>query len=115
MARELHIDITAPAQGPALRRAAILTDGVLSDLYIDRIDRPTLAGAVIRGRVTRIVAGMNAAFVDIGTGRDGLLPAADVRLPQADKHGGGTRTTPRIVQPSVPRGPLAQRYARARR
>ncbi|MEE3623807.1 hypothetical protein UCD39_07355 [Nitrospirillum sp. BR 11752] len=114
MARDLHIDITAPAQGPALRRAAVLTDGVLSDLYIDRADRPTLAGAVIRGRVTRIVAGMNAAFVDIGTGRDGLLPGADVRLPQADKHGGGARASPRTVRPFAPRGPSAPRCARVR-
>ncbi|MBB6254974.1 ribonuclease E/G [Nitrospirillum iridis] len=85
--RELHIDITAPALGPALRRAAVLTDGALSDLYIDRVDRPTLAGAVIRGRVARIVAGMNAAFIDIGTGRLGLLPGADVRLPPAGGKG----------------------------
>ncbi|MDE1146118.1 MAG: ribonuclease E/G [Azospirillaceae bacterium] len=87
MARELHIDITASVAGPALRRAAVVTDGVLTDLYIDRLDRPALAGAVIRGRVARIVAGMNAAFIDIGTGRPGLLPAADVRVPQKGKGG----------------------------
>ncbi|MEA1652539.1 ribonuclease E/G [Nitrospirillum sp. BR 11164] len=101
MARELHIDVTSPAQGPALRRAAVLTDGVLSDLYIDRVDRPTLAGAVVRGRVTRIVAGMNAAFVDIGTGRDGLLPAADVRLPQ-----GGGKGAPKDRPAARPQGPI---------
>ncbi|MEA1674987.1 ribonuclease E/G [Nitrospirillum sp. BR 11163] len=94
MARELHIDVTSPAQGTPLRRAAVLTDGVLSDLYIDRVERPTLAGAVVRGRITRIVAGMNAAFVDIGTGRDGLLPAADVRLPQGGGGKGGPKERP---------------------
>ncbi|TWB77539.1 ribonuclease E/ribonuclease G [Nitrospirillum amazonense] len=106
MARELHIDVTLPAQGPALRRAAVLTDGVLSDLYIDRVERPTLAGAVIRGRVTRIVAGMNAAFVDIGTGRDGLLPAPDVRVPQGGGPQGGGKGAPKDRPAARPQGPI---------
>ncbi|HYE52726.1 MAG TPA: ribonuclease E/G [Azospirillaceae bacterium] len=72
--REILID-----RRGTLRRAAVLTDGELTDLHIDRIDRPPLSGAVFLGRVARIAAGLDAAFVDIGTGAPGLLPAADVR------------------------------------
>lgn len=81
-----------------LWRAAVLGDGILTDLYIDREDRPSLAGAVILGRVVRVAAGMDAAFVDIGQPRPGLLPAADVRAtpdqpppPRSGKKGDGGR------------------------
>lgn len=74
MTRTLLIDTVG-----ALRRAALLTDGELTDLYIDRTDRPSLAGAVILGRVARVAAGMDSAFIDIGQARPGLLPASDVR------------------------------------
>lgn len=74
MTRALLIDTVG-----TLRRAALLTDGELTDLYIDRIDRPSLAGAVILGRVARVAAGMDSAFIDIGQARPGLLPVSDVR------------------------------------
>lgn len=72
------IDILADRRG-ALVRVAALTGGRLSDLYLDRTDRPALAGAVVAGRVDRIQAGLNAAFVDLGGGAMGMLPAQDVR------------------------------------
>ncbi|MCW2245894.1 ribonuclease E/ribonuclease G [Azospirillum fermentarium] len=72
------INILADRRG-ALVRVAVLTGGRLSDLYLDRVDRPALAGAVVAGRVDRIQAGLNAAFVDLGGGAMGMLPAQDVR------------------------------------
>ena len=76
-----RIDILADRSGP-LTRAAVLTDGRLTDLYIDHAGRPSLLGAVFLGRVERIVTGLDAAFVDLGTGKSGLLIAADARGPK---------------------------------
>jgi ribonuclease G len=68
-------------QGP-LTRAAVLTGGRLTDLHIDRDDRPSLQGAVFLGRVERIVPALDGAFVDLGTGKPGLLATADARGPK---------------------------------
>lgn len=65
-----------------LTRAAVLRDGRLTDLAIDRADRPSLVGSVFRGVVERIVPGLDGAFVDLGTGKPGLLSAADARGPK---------------------------------
>ncbi len=62
-------------------RAAVVESGRLTDLHIDRDDRVApQAGSVWLGRVERIAAGLNAAFIDLGTGKAGLLGIADVRL-----------------------------------
>lgn len=74
MNRELLVD----GKG-LLRRAAVLTGGELTDLYIDRADRPARMGAVLLGRVVRLAAGLEAAFVEIGERLPALLNAADVR------------------------------------
>jgi ribonuclease E/ribonuclease G len=72
--RELRIDRSGP-----LRRAAVLEAGRLTDLYVDRSDRPALTGAVLLGKVGRIAAGLNGAFVELGAGGPGLLAVADLR------------------------------------
>lgn len=74
MRRELWLDRRGP-----LRRAAWLEDGVLTDLAVDREDRPAHAGDIRLGRVVRIVAGLEAAFVEIGLDQPALLNAADMR------------------------------------
>jgi len=71
-------DLLADRRG-VLRRAAVLDGGELTDLCIDRDDRPALMGAVLLGRVARLASGLNAAFVEIGQPQPGLLNAADVR------------------------------------
>ena len=73
---ELLID----RRGPLLR-AAVVTDGRLTDLHVDHRDRTEpQTGSLWRGRVERLSAGLNAAFVDLGTGPSGLLGATEVRL-----------------------------------
>ncbi len=73
---ELLIDRCGP-----LLRAAVVTDGKLTDLHVDHRDRTgPQTGSLWLGRVDRVAAGLNAAFVDLGTGRPGLLAAAEVRL-----------------------------------
>nr|WP_295825713.1 ribonuclease E/G [uncultured Azospirillum sp.] len=78
-----RLELLVDRDGP-LTRAAVLADGRLTDLHIDHADRPSLLGAIILGRVERIATGLNGAFVDLGNGLSGLLPAADVRRPVLD-------------------------------
>lgn len=61
------------AAGPGEWRAAWLEDGAAVELHVERGDtRPT--GSIHLGRVLRLVAGLEAAFVDIGEERPGFLP-----------------------------------------
>lgn len=74
MTRELLID----AAGGELR-AALVEDGVVTDISIERRARTSLVGNIYKGRVVRIVNGIGAAFVEIGLGRAGFLPLRGVR------------------------------------
>lgn len=60
-------------------RLAVIEDGILAEYYFERTDQKRLAGNIYKGRVVTIVPGMEAAFVDIGLGRNSFLYAADVR------------------------------------
>lgn len=64
---------------PNLTRVAYVEDGVLNDLKIERVGSPTLVGSIYKGRVVRVLPGMQAAFVDIGLDRAAFLYVADVR------------------------------------
>jgi ribonuclease G len=64
---------------PSLTRVAYVEDGVLNDLKIERHGSPTLVGSIYKGRVVRVLPGMQAAFVDIGLDRAAFLYVADVR------------------------------------
>ncbi|MDR6771830.1 ribonuclease E/G [Azospirillum sp. BE72] len=89
-----RLELLVDRDGP-LMRAAVLADGRLTDLHIDHADRPSLLGAVILGRVERIATGLNGAFIDLGGGLSGLLPAADVRRPILDDDSSPSRSHPR--------------------
>jgi len=58
-------------------RIAILEDHVLSNFYVERIDERSIAGNIYKGKVVRIVPGIQAAFVDIGLERTAFLYVAD--------------------------------------
>ncbi len=60
-------------------RVAYLEKGELVDYKVERNISPTLVGAVFRGRVVRVLPGMQAAFVDIGLERAAFLYVGDVR------------------------------------
>jgi ribonuclease G len=56
-----------------------MEDGQLADLKIERGSSPTLVGSIYRGRVARVLPGMQAAFIDIGLDRAAFLYVGDVR------------------------------------
>jgi ribonuclease G len=59
-------------------RVAIVEDGRLAEIHIDRGDRKGYVGNVYLGRVVRVLPGMQAAFVDIGLERAAFLYAGDI-------------------------------------
>src|SRR2546427_305614 len=79
-------------------RVAILEDGVLSGIMVER--GVPLAGNIYKGRVASVLPGMEAAFVDIGLERNAFLPLADIR---SERIGGGG------LEDAVGRGPHPQR------
>lgn len=58
-------------------RVALLEDGALTELYLERQQHRGLAGNVYKGKVTRVLPGMQAAFVDIGLDKAGFLHVSD--------------------------------------
>jgi ribonuclease G len=58
-------------------RVALLEDGSLSEFYLERQQRSGLVGNVYKGKVTRVLPGMQAAFIDIGLEKAGFLHVSD--------------------------------------
>ena len=65
-------------------RVALLEDGTIVEIFIERGDDSDIAGNIYKGRVTRVLPGMQAAFVDIGIDRDAFLYVVDVNEPSVD-------------------------------
>lgn len=63
---------------PRETRVAVVGDGVLQDLFVERACAKGLVGNVYLGRVVRVLPGMQSAFVDIGLERTGFLHVADL-------------------------------------
>lgn len=64
--------------GPCEARAAVIESGVVQEIYIERTGRRGLVSNLYKGRVSRVLPGMQAAFVDIGLERTAFLHAADI-------------------------------------
>lgn len=77
---EILINVT-----PSEVRAALLENGVLQEVHIERAARRGLISNIYRGRVSRVLPGMQAAFIDIGIERTAFLHASDIASPS----GGG--------------------------
>ncbi|NOQ87806.1 MAG: ribonuclease G [Gammaproteobacteria bacterium] len=73
MSKEILINIT-----PQETRVAILENGMLYDLYIERSRSRGLVGNVYKGKVVRVLPGMEAAFVEIGLEKAAFLHVSDV-------------------------------------
>ena len=58
-------------------RVAVLEDDQLAEVYFERPQEHTIAGAIYKGRVKRVLPGMQSAFVDIGLERDAFLYVSD--------------------------------------
>src|SRR5437764_12882179 len=56
---------------------ALIEDDQVVEVYHQRENEYSLAGSIHKGRVTRVLPGMQSAFVDIGLGRDAFLYVSD--------------------------------------
>ena len=87
MSREILINIT-----PMETRVALVENGVPQEISIERNQRSGLVGTIYKGKVVRILPGMQAAFVDIGVERAGFLHVDDL-LPSKPKNKKGAAET----------------------
>jgi len=72
---------------PEESRIAILEDGILEELYIERFSREQVAGNVYKGRIVNIEPSIEAAFVNIGISRNGFLHVSDVKINRNSNNG----------------------------
>ncbi len=75
-------------------RAAILENGILQEVHIERTDKRGLISNIYKGRVSRVLPGMQAAFIDIGLQRTAFLHASDIARSASPDNGNGE--TPNI-------------------
>ncbi len=74
MKKEMLINVLQPEEC----RIAIIEDGVLEELYVERTSQEKLVGNIYKGRIVNIEPSIQAAFVDFGVGRNGFLHVSDV-------------------------------------
>src|ERR1043166_3451842 len=72
MAKELFVSST-----PHETKVAIVEEDQLAEIYYERENEYTLAGSIYKGRVTRVLPGMQSAFVNVGLERDAFLYVSD--------------------------------------
>src|SRR3954465_9765606 len=97
MKKEMLINVLQPEEC----RIAILEDGVLEELYVERTSHESYVGNIYKGRIVNIEPSIQAAFVDFGVGRNGFLHVSDVEPTyyrhlesggrDMDRRGGGGR------------------------
>lgn len=64
--------------GPSEKRVAILEKGELVDFFMERETHEQCVGSIYKGKVISIIQGIDAAFIDIGMGKNGFLHVGDV-------------------------------------
>jgi ribonuclease E len=83
MKQEMLINVSQPEEC----RIAIVEDGVLEELYIERTGQNSYVGNIYKGVVVNLEPSIQAAFVDFGVGRNGFLHISDLE-PQYFRQGG---------------------------
>ncbi|WP_455365283.1 ribonuclease G [Kaarinaea lacus] len=82
MSEEILINVT-----PRETRVAMVENGALTEVFIERASRLGLVGNIYKGKVSRVLPGMQAAFVDIGLERTAFLHASDILRAQSNPPG----------------------------
>ncbi len=83
MKQEMLINVSQPEEC----RIAVIEDGALEELYIERTSQDNYVGNIYKGKVVNLEPSIQAAFVDFGVGRNGFLHISDVE-PQYFRQGG---------------------------
>ncbi|MFZ5656619.1 MAG: ribonuclease G [Pseudomonadota bacterium] len=101
MSEEILINVT-----PRETRVAVVENGMLQELHIERGWNRGVVGNIYKGKVQRVMPGMQAAFIDIGLDRAAFLHAADIVRPAPVAEGPGGEEAPLPPQPTRPIGEL---------
>ena len=90
---------------PRETRVAMVENGVLNEIFIERASKRGLVGNIYLGKVSRVLPGMQAAFIDINLERTAFLHASDI-MPRNPENGNGTDKTdsPEDIQKLVRQG-----------
>ncbi len=89
-------------------RVAILEDDQLAELFVEREQNRGVVGNVYKGRVSKVLPGMQSSFVDIGLERDGFLYVSDV-IANLDEYDKDDDDDDGAKVPKVPTVPVVQR------
>ncbi len=81
MSRQIIINST-----PQESRVAVMENARLLEIHIERARERGIAGSIYKGRVTRVLPGMQAAFVDVGLPKAAFLPNSDLYVVSADEY-----------------------------
>jgi len=73
MAEEILVNVT-----PQETRVAVIENGMLQEVIIERTQKRGLVGNIYKGRVSRVLPGMGAAFVDAGLARTAFIHVSDL-------------------------------------
>ncbi|MCB1636297.1 MAG: S1 RNA-binding domain-containing protein, partial [Xanthomonadales bacterium] len=79
MSEEILINVT-----PRETRVALIENGMLQEIGIERASRRGYVGNIYKGKVSRVMPGMQAAFVDVGLERTAFLHASDLQTPAVE-------------------------------
>src|SRR5579872_7104352 len=82
MKQEMLINVAQPEEC----RIAIVEDGILEELYIERTSQDNYVGNIYKGKVVNLEPSIQAAFVDFGVGRNGFLHVSDVEPQYYHRH-----------------------------
>jgi ribonuclease E len=82
MKKEMLINVLQPEEC----RIAIVEDGVLEELYVERTSHESYTGNIYKGRIVNLEPAIQAAFVDFSVGRNGFLHVSDVEPQYYHRH-----------------------------
>src|SRR5918997_1964272 len=82
MKKEMLINVLQPEEC----RIAIVEDGVLEELYVERTSLESFTGNIYKGKVVNLEPAIQAAFVDFSVGRNGFLHVSDVEPQYYNRH-----------------------------
>lgn len=97
MSEEILINVT-----PMETRVAVIENGVVQEIIVERLSKKGLVGNIFKGRVVRVLPGMQAAFVDIGLERAAFLHVKDIYFPT--REGGNDGSEPPTISELLQEG-----------
>ena len=92
MSEEILINVT-----PVETRVAVIENGMLQEVYIERTSRRGIVGNIYKGKVVRVLPGMEAAFIDIGLEKAAFIHVSDIKAQIKNTIVNGKESTPDIT------------------